>query len=129
MFLQTQLPADLLDFRLDLLYVAGTVVALANDDMQMRLPALFRVSDALFQDLLCFLYILPVQVYRVAADFTGRVVLAEDVLGSLFVVVVGGRGVLFRLLARGVGPGTVATFVCLAGLGGEVLVLALFLAC
>lgn len=126
--LQPQLAADLLHARLDLLHVVGAVVALADDDVQVRLPALLRVADALLQDLLGLLHELPVQVDRVAVHLAHGVVLAEDELGRLPVVLVGFGGVLLALLRQLVRLAAVAALVRLLGACGEVLVLALLFA-
>ena len=94
----------------------GTVVALANDDVQMRLPGLLGVADALLEDLLGLLDELAVQVDGVGVDAADGVVFAENVLGRLFVVVV-----CF-------GGGAVAALVGLLGARGQRLVLRLFVA-
>ena len=64
------------------------MVALAHNDMQMRLPILLCISYPLFQDIFCLFYELSVQVDRVVRDSTGRIVLAEDIVGCLLVELV-----------------------------------------
>ena len=83
---QPQLLAQPLDARLDLLHASGRVVPLADNDMQVRLPRGLGVADALLEDVLGLLDELAVQVDGVLGDAAGRVVLAEDELGRLFVV-------------------------------------------
>lgn len=58
--LQVQLPANLLDLRLDLLDMARAVVAFADDDVKMALSGLPRVANALLENLLGFFDILAV---------------------------------------------------------------------
>lgn len=53
--------------------------------MQMRLPILLRIPYPLLQDVFRFLYELAVQINRIVCDSTRRIVLAEDIVGSLFV--------------------------------------------
>lgn len=67
------------------------------------------------------------QIYGVAGDFPNSIVLAENVLGGLFVVRVCLRSVLFALLAETMGTGAVTFVVCLMRLGREVLVLSMLL--
>lgn len=126
--LQAHLAANLLHLRLDLLDVVGAVVALAHDDVQVGLAGLLGVADALLDDLLRLLYVLPVQVDGVAGDFADGIVLAEDELRGLLVVGVGLGGVLLALLGEAMRPGAISFFISLVCLGGEVLVLAVFLA-
>jgi hypothetical protein len=84
---ETQLLAEMLDPRLQLLHTAGRVVPLADNDMQMGLAGGLEVADAGFEDVLCLLDKLAVQVNGVFGDAAWRVVLAEDELGGLLVVV------------------------------------------
>jgi len=126
--LQPQLPAHSFHPRLDLLHMPGTVVALANDDVQMRLPRLLGVADALLEDLLGLLDELAVQVDGVGVDAADGVVFAENVLGRLFVVVVCFGGVGFGLVRQVFGGGAVAALVGLLGARGQRLVLRLFVA-
>lgn len=93
--LQSKFLTDFLHFRLDLLNVIGTVIALAHNDVQMRLTSLLGISYPLLYYLLCFLHILPVQVYSVAGDLTDSVVFSKDVLAGLLVVRIGLGGMLF----------------------------------
>jgi len=126
--LQPQLLTQRLDLRLDLLDVSRAVVALPDNNVQMRLPRALRIPDPLLENLLRFLYILAVQIYRIRRNFTHRVILPENEFGGLLVVVVGRRGVLFALLRGVVGARAVAGGVGLRGLSSEVLVFALFFA-
>jgi hypothetical protein len=124
--LQSQFPADGLDLGLDLLHVPDAVVSLADDDVQVPLPCLLGVADALFQDLFGFLDELAVQVDGVGVDAADGVVFAENVLGRLFVELVGFGGVGFALDGEVVGGAAVAALVGLLGACGEGLVLRLF---
>lgn len=96
---QAQLAADLLDAGLDLLDVPRAVVALADDNVQVGLPAGAGVADARLQDVLGLLDKLPVQVDGVVGYAARRVVLAEDVLGRLLVVRLHLRRVPLALVA------------------------------
>ena len=124
--LQTQFLTNLLDARLDLLDVIGAVIALADNDVEVRLSRLLRVPDALLEDLFRFLHVLAVQVDRVARDLAHRVVFAEDELGGLFVQRVGFRRVFLALLAHTVRFGAITTVICLSRFRRIVLMLALF---
>jgi hypothetical protein len=84
---ETQLLAEMLDPRLQLLHTAGRVVPLADNDMQMGLAGGLEVADAGFEDVLCLLDKQAVQVNGVFGDADWRVVHAEDELGGLLVVV------------------------------------------
>jgi hypothetical protein len=126
--LQSQFPADFLDFGFNLLHVPDAVVSLAHNHMQVPLPRLLRVSDALLQNLLCFFDELPVQVDGVGVDAADGVVFAENVLGCLLVQFVGFGGVGFALDGEVVGGAAVAALVGLLGARGEGLVLRLFVA-
>lgn len=123
--LQSKFAADLLDARLDLLHVAGGVISLADDHVEVRLSALLSVADALLEDLLGFFHELAVQVDSVAVDSAHGVVLAEDEFGGLLVVLVGFGCVRLALLRQFLRPAAVAALVGLLRLRGEVLVLAL----
>lgn len=113
--LEAELPADLLDAGLDLLDVVGRVVALADDDVQVRLAVLLGVADALLEDVLGLLDELAVQVDGVVGDAALRVVLAEDVVRRLLVVLVHLGRVPLALVAQLLGPGAVALLVGLVG--------------
>lgn len=123
--LQSKFAADLLDARLDLLHVAGGVVSLADDHVEVRLSALLGVANALLEDLLGFFHELAVQVDGVAVDSAHGVVLAEDELGGLLVVLVGFGCVRLALLRQLLRAAAVAALVGLLRLCSEVLVLAL----
>jgi len=126
--LQPQFLTQRLNLRLDLLDVPRAMIPLAHNNVQMRLPRALRIPDPLLENLLRFLYILAVQIYRVGCYFAYRIVLPENEFGGLFVVVVGRRGVLRAGLRGVMGAGAVAGGIGLRGLGGEVLVLALWFA-
>jgi hypothetical protein len=83
--LQPQLPTNLLNFRFNLLHMPNTMIPLPHNNVQMPLPRLLRVPDALLQYLLCFLDELAVQVDGVGVDAADGVVFAENVLRGLFV--------------------------------------------
>lgn len=117
--LQPQLLAEVLDARLELLHVADRVVALADDDVQVRLAARLRVADARLEDVLGLLDELPVQVDRVGGDLVRRVVGAEDVLGRLLVVLLHLGRVGLALVAQLLGPGAIALLVGFVGLRGR----------
>ena len=57
MILQPKLLTDLFDSWFDLLDVPGAVVALADNNMQMRLAPASRSLDSLLEDILRFLYV------------------------------------------------------------------------
>lgn len=126
--LQPQLATNRLNPRLDLLHMPDRMVPLADNDVQMALPGLLRVADPLLQDLLCFFNKLPVQVDGVRVDAADGVVLAENVLGSLFVVGVCLGRVGFALDGEVVRGSSVTGLVGLLGARGEGLVLRLFVA-
>lgn len=66
--------------------------------MKMRLPILPRVSDPLLKNILCLLYKLSMQIDRIIGDSSRRIILAENVIGRLFVVLVHFCSVCFSLL-------------------------------
>jgi len=84
------------------------VVPLPDNNMQMCLASLLRSLDSLLENLLRFLYVLPMEINRVGRDFAVRVVFPEYELGGLFVVCVGLRGVLLAFFAEAVGASAVA---------------------
>lgn len=114
--LQPQLAAHLLDLGLELLDVAGRVVALAGDGVQVWLAAGLVGADALLEDALGLVDKLAVQVDGVGLDLARRVVLAEDVLGRLLVVLVHLGLVPLALVGQLLGRGAAAQLVDLAGL-------------
>lgn len=59
---EPQLLAQLLDPRLQLLHVAGRMVPLADNDVQMRLAGRPGIANALLEDILCLLDKLAVEV-------------------------------------------------------------------
>ena len=109
--LQAELATDLLDAGLDLLDVAGAVVALADDDVQVRLAVRLRVPDALLEDILRLFHELAVQVDRVRGDPALGVVLAEDELRRLPVVLLHLHPVCFAFLRERLRCGPVALLV------------------
>jgi hypothetical protein len=111
--LKAKFLAYLLDTRLDLLDVAWAVVPFSHDNVQMRLPRTPGVLDSLFENVFRLLDELAVQVYRVSWDATGRVVLAEDELGSLSVILLHFGAVLFALLGECVRCGAIPAGISL----------------
>lgn len=59
-----------------------------NSHVQMRLPVLLRISYPLFQDPLCFLNVLPMQVNRVIGHPPRGIVLSEDEIRRLLIILV-----------------------------------------
>lgn len=104
------------------------MVALAHNHMQVSLARRLSISYPLLQDLLRLLHELSMQIDSVAGHLSNSIVLAEDVLRSLLVVVVGFGFVLLALLAKLVRAGPIALLICFARFGSIVLVLALLLA-
>lgn len=99
------------------------MVAFADDDVQVRLPAGLGVADACLQNVFGFFDVETVQVDGVGGHAFRVVVLPEDELGCLFVDCVPLGFVLFAEVGQVFGFGAVAAFVRLVGLeGGEVLV-------
>jgi len=84
------------------------VIPLPNNNMQMRLARLLRGLDPLLENLLRFLYILPMEIDGIGGNFAVRVILAEYELGGLFVVCVGLRGMFLAFLAEAMGACAVA---------------------
>lgn len=120
---QPKLTAYLLNLGLDLLHVVCRVVSLADDGVQVRLPARLVRADTLLEDALRLLDELPVQVDAVRLDAAWRVVLAEDVVRRLTVVIVHLGVVRLALVGELLGPGSIAGLVRALGLeGGSVSV-------
>lgn len=94
----------------------------------MRLIRLRRIPNSLFQNLLGLFHKLSMQINRIGGNFSHRIIFAKDKFRRLVVVGVGLRGVLFGFFRGRMRETAVAAGVGLAGFGGEVLVLALFLA-
>lgn len=88
------------------------MVSLAHNDMQMCLPILLRIADALLEDLFCLFDELAVEIDGVVCDAAGGVVFSEDVVGGLLVIGVHLRGVFLAFFAQLVRGGAVAAFVC-----------------
>lgn len=93
--------------------------------MKVSLTGLLCILDALGHNLLCLFYKLTVQINGIAIDAADSIVLAEDVIGGLFVVVVCFGGVLLGLGRHFVSGGTIAPLVSLACLCSKVLMLRL----
>jgi hypothetical protein len=104
------------------------VIALADNDMQMRLAGGLCVPYPLLEYLLGLLNKLTMKIDCVTSDFADGVVLAKDELGGLLVVLVGFGLVTLALLTELVCAGAIPFFIRFARLGGKVLVLALLLA-
>lgn len=101
--LQSQLLTQLLHLGLNPLHMTRRVISLANNCMEMLLPARLIRPDALLQNPLRLLDVQPVQIDGIRVHLSRRVVLAEDVLARLAVVVIsfgvvllGFAGVLLR---------------------------------
>lgn len=117
MILQAQFATDLLDARLDLLHMADTVVAPADNHMEVRLAVRLRVADALLEYVLGLLDKLAVQVDRVGRHPPVGVVLAEDKLRRLPVVLLHLGPVRFPFLGERVRRRPIALLVRLLRLG------------
>ena len=109
--LESQLAAHLLHLGLDLLHMLCRMIALANNDMKMRLPSSLVLSNTRLENSLRFFDELAVQIDAVPLNAAGCVVRAEDVFGRLAVVVVHSRGVGFALVGEFFRAGTVAIVV------------------
>lgn len=92
------------------------MVALADDDVQVRLAARLVCADALLENALCFFDELAVEIDAVGVDAAGGVVLAEDVFGGLSVVFLDLGIVRLALVGQFLGSGTVAILVGASGL-------------
>ena len=114
--LQPHLATHLLHARRDLAHAARRVVALADDDVQVRLPPGLRVADARLQDVLRFFDVQPVQVDGVGCHAVGVVAFPENELRCLLVEGVPLRFVLLAEVGEVLGFGAVAAFVGLVGL-------------
>ncbi len=81
--------------------------------MQMSLPILLRISNPLLQNILRLFYKLPMQINCIIWDSSSCIVLAENVIGSLLVVLIHLRRMtlpLFRQLMRSC---PIPSFICL----------------
>ena len=65
--------------------------------MQMGLSRRLGVFDTLFQNILCLFHELAVQVNCVSIDSADRVILSEDILGSLLVILIHHRAMPLAL--------------------------------
>lgn len=109
--LEPHLAADGLDPRLQLLHVARRVVPLADDGVQVFLAPRPVGADALFEDTLRLLDVLPVQVDAAARHAAGGVVLPEDELGRLAVIVLHLLRVALALVGELLGGRAIARLV------------------
>lgn len=98
------------------------MVALADDDVQVRLPAGLGVADARLENVFGFFDVQTVQVDSVGCDAVRMVVLPENELGCLLVQSVPGGFVLLAEVGEVFGFGAVAVFVGGVSLDGEGLV-------
>lgn len=108
---QAELAAHVLDLGLQLLDVAGGVVALAHNDVQVVLAPGPVLANALPEDALGLLDELAVEIDLVGLDSPRRIVLAEDELGGLEVVLVHLAVVGLALVGELLGFGAVAVVV------------------
>ena len=88
-----------------------TVVSLAHNDVEMRLPLLTRNFDAFFQHIFCFFNKQAVQVDSVTCHAPHGIVLAENIVACLTIVLFHFCGMLLALLRQFVGASPVAGFV------------------
>ena len=109
--LQSQLPTHLLHPGLDLLHVIAAMIALADDDMQMRFAALPGHANTLLQHVLGLLDEQAVQVDGVAGDALARVVGPEYEVTRLVIVLRHLGGVLLAFFRQVVGARAVARLV------------------
>lgn len=141
--LQTQLSTDLLNARLDLLHMVHRVVSLSDNPVathpvrsaqhqryvliwehllginlhvQVILPMTPGILNSLLQNVLGFLYKLPVQINCISFNAARRVVLLEDELRCLAIILVHFAPVRFALLAEFFGRCAIAGGVCFLGL-------------
>jgi hypothetical protein len=84
--LQSHLTANLFNPRLYLLDMIGRVIALAHNDMKVRLATSLISTNAVLKDILGLFYKLTMQINAVPGHAALRIVLSEDKLASLFVV-------------------------------------------
>jgi hypothetical protein len=94
LILQAQLLAHFLHSWLDLLNMISRMVALSNNDMQMRLSSTLSRSDPVPRDLLGLFYELSMQIDRVAGHVL-TIVLPEHKFGRLLVISILRGAVLF----------------------------------
>lgn len=127
--LKTQLLTYLFYAWLNLLYVTRTVVAFADNNMQICLTLASCLSYARLQDVLGFLHKLAMQVDGVGRDTLGRIVLAKDELGCLLVVLFHSHAMLFALVRERFGRRPVTAIVCFLGALETLVPLLRFLSC
>lgn len=115
---QAELAAEFFDAWFDLLDAAGAVISLADDDVEMALPASLGVTDPGLQDPFSLLDKLPVQVYCIIRDPLRGIILAENIVGSLPVVFFHCGPVLFALVRQTLRLGAIPVVVGFPGLSG-----------
>jgi len=93
------------------------VIALAHNNMEVRLASGSRISYARLEDILCLFGILAMEVDGVLCNAALGVVLAEDVLRSLLVVCVLLFLVTLALIREGFCFCAIAGGVRVVGLG------------
>jgi hypothetical protein len=82
----------------------------------MRLPILLRISNSLLQYLLCFFYKLPMQVNRIVRYPSLGIIFPENIIGSLLVVLIHLRRMLFPLFRKLMRRSAISALVCLVRL-------------
>jgi hypothetical protein len=107
--LQSQLAANLLHSRLDLLYVPHAMIALPNNDVQVRLALGLRGTNPLLQNVLGLFHELSMQINHVALLMC--VVLPEDEVRRLLVVFSHLRAVRLALVGELLRARTIAAIV------------------
>ena len=95
--------------------------------MEMGLPSLLRVFDALLENILSFLHKLAVKINGILSYAPRRIVFSKDELGGLLVVLVAQLGMLLGLLGEVVGGTAVTALVGFLGAMGERLLLRMLL--
>jgi hypothetical protein len=92
--------------------------------MQMRLPILLRISNPLLQYLLRLLHKLSMQINRIIRNPSLGIIFPENIIGSLLVVLIHLRGMLFPLFRKLMRRSAISALVCLVRLS-SISVLAL----
>ena len=115
MVLQAHFLTHLFHSWLYLLNMIDTVVAFADNDMQVCLSRALRISDSLFHNVLGFLHELAMKVNCVGSYAAFRIVLSKDELGSLFVVLLHLCAMRLALLGQRMRRCTITPPVCLLG--------------
>lgn len=117
--LQSQLLTNLLDPRLDLLHMVRAVVTLAHNNVQMRLPSRLCITYPGLENVFGLLYELSMQINGVFSHAAWCVVLAKDVFGGLFVVLIHFRRMFFAFIRQLLRLCAIAALVGLVGLASE----------